>query len=308
MMAKETAQRPALFETARIAKRRDRADRCGFAGRGDFLHVEVAGLLGERLAEVTRDFNDAVIIGCGGGVHTEALQGRVGQVHQLEWSPARAAQAGIEPTDFSDTLPLEPESCDLIVSALELHWANDPVGQLIQMRRALRPDGLMIAAMFGGQTLAELRDVLSRAEVEVTGGLSPHIAPMGEIRDLGGLIQRAGLTMPVADSERLPVTYSDALALMRDLRAMGETNILADRRRVGLTKRFLQRVSELYAADYPAPDNRIRATFEIVFLTGWAPAPDQPKPLRPGSAKKRLADALAVPEHKLNDKARPGET
>ena len=189
---------------------------------------------------------------------------------------------------------------------MSLHWSNDPVGQLIQMRRALRPDGLMIAAMFGGQTLAELRDVLSRAEVEITGGLSPRIAPMGEIRDLGGLLQRDGLTMPVADSERLPVTYTDAVALMHDLRAMGETNILADRRRVGLSKAFLQRILDLYASDYPAEDGRIRATFEIVFLTGWAPSPDQPKALRPGSAKKRLADALAVPEHKLNDKARPG--
>jgi SAM-dependent methyltransferase len=215
-------------------------------------------------------------------------------------------QAHIQATAFTETLPVEPDSCDLIISALELHWANDPVGQLIQMRRALRPDGLMIAAMFGGQTLAELRDVLSRAEVEVTGGLSPRIAPMGEIRDLGGLLQRAGLSMPVADSERLPVTYPDATSLMHDLRAMGETNILADRRRVGLTKGFLRRVQDLYASDYPADGGRIRTTFEIVFLTGWAPAPDQPKPLRPGSASKRLADALSVPEHQLNDKARPG--
>ena len=303
-MPTETA-RPALFETERLAQRRDRANRCGFAGRGDFLHAEIAVLLAERLAEVTRDFQDAVIIGSGGGVHADALRDRVANIRQVEWSAARAAQAGVDATEFSDTLPVAPESCDLIVSALELHWANDPVGQLIQMRRALRPDGLMVAAMFGGQTLTELRDVLSRAEIEATGGLSPRIAPMGEIRDLGGLLQRAGLTMPVADSERLRVTYENAVALMRDLRGMGETNILTDRRRVGMTKGTLQRLGELYASEHPAEDDRIQTTFEIVFLTGWAPSPDQPTALRPGSAKTRLADALAVPEHKLADKAVP---
>ncbi len=298
-MTNGTKARPILFESQRIAQRRDRADRCGFSGRGDFLHREIAGLLSERLAEVTRGFDDALVIGSGGGVYADALKSRVSNIQQIEWSPARAKRAKIEPTHFSDTLPVEPDSFDLVISALELHWSNDPVGQLIQMRRALRPDGLMIAALFGGQTLAELRDVLARAEVEVTGGLSPRIAPMGEIRDLGGLLQRAGLTMPVADSERLPVTYENAGALMQDLRAMGETNILSDRRRVGLSKTFLQRVMQIYAADYPAGDGRIRATFEIVFLTGWSPSPDQPVALRPGSAKARLADALAVPEHKL---------
>ena len=298
--------RPTLFDSDLIAQRRDRADRCSFAGRGDFLHGEVANLIAERLAEVTRSFDDALVIGSGGGLHADALAGRVKTIRQIEWSPARARQAGIEATRHSDTLPVEPESHDLIVSALELHWANDPVGQLIQMRRALRPDGLMIAAMFGGQTLAELREVLARAEVEVSGGLSPRIAPMGEIRDLGGLLQRAGLAMPVADSERLPVTYANARALMHDLRAMGETSILSERRRATWSKGMLRRIEEVYALDHPAPDQRIRATFEIVFLTGWAPAPDQPVALRPGSAKARLADALAVPEISAGEKAGPG--
>ena len=297
--------RPDLFDTSLLAARRNRADRCGFGGRGDFLHREVAALVSDRLAEVTRAFSGALIVGSGGGVHAQALAGRVPEIRQIEWSPARARQAGIDATPFSDTLPAEPESHDLIVSALELHWANDPVGQLIQMRRALRPDGLLVAAMFGGMTLFELRDTLSRAEVEIAGGLSPRIAPMAEIRDLGGLLQRAGFAMPVADSERLTVTYPDALALMRDLRAMGETNILADRRRVGLTRPILERTCEIYARDYPADEGRISATFEIIFLTGWAPAPDQPVALRPGSARMRLADALDVPERKLGEKADP---
>ena len=297
--------RPNLFDTSLLAQRRDRADRCGFIGRGDFLHREVSALVSDRLAEVTRAFSDALIIGSGGGVHAQAIAGSIPDIRQVEWSPARARHAGIEATRFSDTLPVDPEAHDLIVSALELHWANDPVGQLIQMRRALRPDGLLVAAMFGGMTLFELRDALSRAEVEIAGGLSPRIAPMAEIRDLGGLLQRAGFAMPVADSERLTVTYPDALALMRDLRTMGETNILADRRRVGLTRPILERTCEIYARDYPADEGRISETFEIIFLTGWAPAPDQPVALRPGSAKMRLADALDVPERKLGEKADP---
>lgn len=303
-MTRESS-RPNLFDTSLLTMRRDRADRCGFDGRGDFLHREIAALITDRLAEVTRSFSDALIIGSGGGVHAQAIADRVPEIRQIEWSIARARRAGTQPSPFSDTLPVEPGSCDLIISALELHWANDPVGQLIQMRRALRQDGLLVAAMFGGMTLVELRDSLSRAEVEVTGGLSPRVAPMAEIRDLGGLLQRAGFAMPVADSERLSVTYPDAVALMRDLRAMGETNILTDRRRVGLTRSILDRTSEIYAEDYPADGGRVGATFEIIFLTGWAPAPDQPVALRPGSAKTRLADALEVPEHALSEKADP---
>ena len=303
-MTRESS-RPNLFDTSLLTTRRDRADRCGFDGRGDFIHREIAALITDRLAEVTRSFSDALIIGSGGGVHAEAIAGRVSAIRQIEWSAARARQAGLEPSPFSDALPIDPASCDLIVSALELHWANDPVGQFIQMRRALRQDGLLVAAMFGGQTLVELRDSLSRAEVEITGGLSPRIAPMAEIRDLGGLLQRTGFAMPVADSERLQVSYPDTEALMRDLRAMGETNILTDRRRVGLTRSILQRTSEIYAKDYPSDGGRIRATYEIIFLTGWAPAPDQPVALRPGSAKMRLADALEVPEHALTDKGDP---
>lgn len=296
------------FDTAHIAARRDRGMDLGFRRGADFLHREVAGLVAERLAEVTRDFADAAIIGSGSGTLAAALAGRIAQggLRQIELSPARAALAEAENVATLDPLPLTPGSLDLAVSALELHWQNDPVGHLIQLRRALRPDGLMIAALFGGQTLHELRTSLAEAEVETTGGLSPRIAPMGEVRDLGGLLQRAGYAMPVADVERLSVTYESPLHLMRDLRAMGETNILSGRRHAFLRRDTLARACEIYQANFPAEGRRVRATFEIVFLTGWAPSESQPKPLRPGTAAARLADALGVPEQSAGEKTAPG--
>ena len=163
--------------------------------------------------------------------------------------------------------------------------------------------GCSSAALFGGETLAELRAALTEAEVAVTGGLSPRVAPMGELRDLGGLLQRGGLALPVADSRRFDVTYASALHLMRDLRAMGETNVLRARLRVPTRRAVMLRAAEIYAARYPAPGGRVRATFEVVFLTGWAPGPDQPRPLRPGTARARLADALGVPERPAGEKA-----
>ena len=287
-----------LFDARLLPARRDRAARLGFSGGADFLHREVATLVAERLADVTRPFRDAAIVGSGGGVYTAALAGRVprDRIVQIETSAARAGSAGVAPVARLDPLPLAEGAFDLVVSGLELHWADDPVGQLVQMRRALRPDGLVIAALFGGRTLHELRASLVEAEVETTGGLSPRVAPMGDIRDLGSLLQRAGLAMPVADAERLEVSYATPLHLMRELRAMGETNILAGRRRVPLRRDTLARACEIYADAYPADGGRIAATFEIVFLTGWAPAEGQPVPRRPGSATARLADALGSVE------------
>ena len=305
-MTSESQNRPApLFDTRLLPARRDRGVALGFAGGADFLHREVAGLMAERLAEVTRDIGEAAIIGSGGGVVAAALAGRVGAVRQLEVSPARAALAGVAPVAGLEVLDLAPAGLDLVASVLEMHWLDDPVGHLIQIRRALRPDGLALVALFGGQTLHELRASLAEAEVEVTGGLSPRVAPMGEIRDLGALLQRAGFAMPVADVERVEVTYADILALMRDLRAMGETNILAARHRAPMRRAMLRRAGEIYAAAFPAPGGRIRATFEVVFLTGWAPAEDQPKPLRPGSATARLADALGTREESAGEAAGP---
>jgi hypothetical protein len=185
---------------------------------------------------------------------------------------------------------------------MALHWANDPVGQIVQARRALMPDGLFLGACLGGRTLWELRAALTEAEVRLTGGLSPRVAPMGEIRDLGALIQRAGLALPVADSLSLTVEYRDAFHLMKDLRAMGEGNALAARRRTVASRALFSEAARIYAEGFTLPNGRIPATFEFVFLTGWAPADSQPKPLRPGSAAARLADALGVDERPAGDR------
>lgn len=191
-----------------------------------------------------------------------------------------------------EVLNLQTEAQDLVINALTLHWANDPVGQLVQCRRALRPDGLFLGLLFGGQTLHELRACLAQAEAETTGGLSPRVLPMGEIRDLGGLLQRAGFALPVADSFTKTVFYRDAFHLMRDLRAMGEGNALAARLKHPTRRAVLTRAAQIYTQTYATPEGLIPATFEIICLTGWAPHDGQQKPLRPGSATSRLEDAL----------------
>ena len=264
---------PALFDRDLLALRRGRVR----SKDALFLHEQGADLVQERLLDVNRRFTDICFVGWQGQFWAEML--------------------GLDARVIADTetLDLEPESCDLIVHCLCLHWANDPVGQLIQMRRALRPDGLMIAVLFSGDTLHELRHALTQAEAEVLGGIRPHIAPMADLRGLGALLQRAGFALPVADNLRLDVSYGDVLGLMRDLRAMGETNILADRGPGYLRKDVMARMSEVYHRDN-ADGDRLKATFELAFLTGWAPADSQQKPLRPGSAQSRLADALGVPE------------
>jgi SAM-dependent methyltransferase len=193
-------------------------------------------------------------------------------------------------------LALEPGAYDLVLHVMALHWANDPVGQMIQCQRALKPDGLFIAALLGGQTLHELRACLAEAEAAVTGGLSPRVLPMAEIRDLGGLLQRAGFALPVADGYARKVHYRDAFHLMHDLRAMGESNALAARLRQPTRRAVFTEAATRYAQSYSVPGDRIAATFEMIFLTGWAPHDSQQKPLRPGSAAKRLADALNAPE------------
>lgn len=199
----------------------------------------------------------------------------------------------------SDVLDLEEGAHDLVFHALALHWADDPVGQLVQCRRALKPDGLFLGALFGGQTLAELRACMAQAESALTGGLSPRVLPMGEIRDLGALLQRAGLALPVADSQAQEVSYRDMFHLIADLRGMGETNALAERRRTPSPRALFTEAALLYQTHFPMEAGRVRATFEMIFLAGWAPDESQPKPLRPGSAAHRLADALGVEERPL---------
>ena len=278
---------PDLIDRNALARFRARAARAPV----DFLHIEAAEQVSERLIEVNRTFTDAAIVGPRAKVW-QSVFARTGAL-----ADARLAED-------ADVLDLAETSLDLVVHALCLHAANDPVGQLIQMRRALRPDGLMIAALFGGQSLAELRSVLAEVEVDLAGGLSPRITPMGDIRDLGALLQRADFALPVADSSRLTITYPDLRALVRDLRGMGESNALTQRRRDRLGRRFLNRAGQVYADAFPADQQgRIRATAEIVFLTGWKSAPTQPQPLRPGSASARLSDALGTPEIPLPDKA-----
>jgi len=252
-----------------------------------FLHAAAAAELKERLAEVNRTFTAPAVVTGFPGLWAGVLPG-----------------ARIVPD--AEVLDLAPGAHDLVVHALALHWADDPVGQLVQCRRALVPDGLFLGALFGGRSLQELRAALAAAEAEVSGGLSPRVVPMAEIRDLGGLLQRAGFALPVADAAVQTVSYADIFALMRDLRAMGETNAMAARRRVPLRRGVLARAAEIYARRWPAPEGRIAATAETIWLTGWAPAPSQPRPLRPGSAAARLADALGVAERPAGDPAAPG--
>lgn len=246
---------------------------------GMFLQEAAAFEIEDRLNEVNRRFTSAAVVTGFSDV----------------WARIFPEAKFVADTDVLD---LEPGAHDLVIHGLSLHWANDPVGQIIQCRRALKPDGFFLGVAFGGQTLSELRAVLAEAEVARTGGLSPRVLPMGEIRDLGALLQRAGFSLPAADAAPRTVTYGDALTLMHDLRAMGEGNAMVNR--AGFTSRdYFAEVAARYAASYPADNGRIAATFEMIFLAGWAPHESQQKPLRPGSAAARLAEALGTDETKL---------
>ena len=294
----ENAPRP--FDRALWRARRGRA--ATTLETADFLLDETVESFAERLAAVTRRFGRAAVIGAGTGKAAAMLGERfgIGTVLQLDASPAMATRARRGAPDApvlvadEEALPLAPASLDLIVAPLTLHWTNDLPGTLIQMRRALRPDGLFMAALFAGETLRELRACLAEAEIETAGGLSPRIAPMADLRDLGGLLQRAGLALPVADTDTHVVRYGSFADLVADLRRMGATyaNPHPGRRAT------FARAAALYAERFSDPDGRLRATFEHVSLSGWAPHPSQQKPLRPGSAKARLAEALGTTETK----------
>lgn len=258
--------------TDRAALTRNRAR----ARRGDqvaFLHDEAIVEIKERLTLVNRTFTKPAIVTAFPEIWGNLLPGAV-------------------VVEDADRLNLTPGAHDLVIHGMALHWANDPVGQLIQCFRALTADGLFLAAFPGGRTLHELRASLADAESRLTGGLSPRVLPMGEIRDLGGLLMRAGFALPVADSVCLTASYRDLFHLARDLRAMGEGNALTARTRNPARRAMFAAAALTYAANYPAPDARIAATFELIFLTGWSPDPSQQKPLKPGSALTRLADAL----------------
>lgn len=290
----------AIFDASLLTARRNRA--AGEAASHDFLLSRVADDLAERIAIVRRDFTMAVDLGSHHGVVGRRVAGLPNVGHLISLDPADALLArapGARIVSALDALPFAPESLDLVISGLALHLVDDLPGALVQIRRALKPDGLFLAALLGGQTLTELRAAWLAAEDEVMGGASPRVAPFADVRDLGGLLQRAGFALPVADSDTVAVTYADPIALMRDIKGMGASNMLADRRRVPVTRGLLMRAAEIYAERFALADGRVPATFEILTLTAWAPHESQQKPLKPGSAQGRLADALGVPERKL---------
>ena len=258
-----------------------------------------------RLEAILREFPVAVDLGARNGAFAAALKlsdaaSRVGLLIETDLSGAMlAGRAGQRLVADEEQLPFGFGKLDLVVSTLALHWTNDVIGALIQIRRALKPDGLFLGSLFGGATLNELRQCLFEAELEITGGAGPRISPFADASDAASLLQRAGFALPVADVDRVTVRYAHPLKLLADLRAMGETSVLAERHPKRLTRHVLGRAFELYIKDFAEPDGRIPATFEILTLTGWTPDESQQKPLRPGSAKMRLADALGTTEHPL---------
>jgi NADH dehydrogenase [ubiquinone] 1 alpha subcomplex assembly factor 5 len=296
-----------VFDRSALRVRRERAAREWEAR--SFLKREIASRLIERLDDVRRTFPLALDLGCHGDEIAAALGGRktIECLVRADFGLGFARRAG-GPAVVADeeALPFAAQRFDLVVSAMSLHWVNDLPGALIQIARILRPDGLFMGAMLGGATLWQLRQALGAAESEIEDGLSPRVSPFADLRDAAGLLQRAGFALPVADSETIDVEYENALALMRDLGAMGESNLVVERRR-GLARRStLLRAAEIYGERFALPSGRVAASFEVLFLHGWAPHDSQPKPLRPGSAAQRLADALGTNERSAGEKVERG--
>ncbi len=282
---------PTIFDRTLLRMRQVRARTLG---PETFLIDRIADELGERLSAVLRQFDRAVDL----GTPTDAVRrvlvasGKVGAIFGTDSVVAD-----------EEALPFADSTLDLVVSALSLQFVNDLPGTLIQIRRALKPDGLLLAVLAGGDTLTELREAFAEAESEIESGVSPRVAPFADVRELGALLQRAGFALPVVDSDRLTVRYDSVFALLRDLRRMGATNILRERRRTPLKRATLAKMAEIYAARFADPDGRLRATFEIAWLLGWAPHDSQQKPLKPGAASQRLADALGAKEISTGEKA-----
>src|SRR5579859_3562128 len=277
-MASTSLPTPVLFDGALLRARQDRARKLG---RVTFLLDRVADDMAERLSAVVREFKNAADIGTPGDELCKVLGGRLDRVQRIDL-----------PVEQTEPLALAAQSLDLAVSALAFQFVNDLPGLLAQIRRALRPDGLLLASMIGGDTLTELRQSFAAAEAECEGGVSPRVAPFADLRDIGGLLQRAGLALPVTDVDRIVVRYDNAFALMADLRRMAATNILVERRRAPTRRATMLRMAEVYAERFADPDGRIRATFDVIWLSGWAQHESQPKPLRPGSATASLEEAV----------------
>lgn len=278
---------PQIFDRRAYAAARARGARRGTS----FLAEEAAQGIAERLSAVNRQFADALDLG------SRSESSAILKPHARNWSRAALSD--------NEHIAVEPEKYDLAVSVLALHAVNDLPGVLVQIRRALKPDGLFIAALFGGETLRELRAAFLTAEVELSGGSSARVAPFADVRDMGSLLQRAGFALPVSDSERTIVRYRNFDSLVGDLRDLGETNALALRNRASAGRKLRLALERDYARASGDPDGRLRATFDVLYLTGWAPHESQQKPIAPGSARTRLSDALGVEEHKAGDAARP---
>ena len=289
---------PIVFDRALL---RERMRRALARGPETFLLDRVAADLAERLGAVLRQFGVAVDL----GTPTDAVRDALADNAAIGMLVAASALARRAPAIVADeeALPLRDASLDLVVSALALQFVNDLPGALVQIRRALKPDGLFLAALLGGDTLGELRQSFAAAEADIEGGVSPRVAPFADVREMGALLQRAGFALPVTDVERLTVRYSSPFILMSELRRMGAANALAERRRTPLRRETLARMAEIYAQRFADPDGKIRATFEVIWLSGWAPHESQQKPLRPGSAQVRLADALGTREIGTGEKA-----
>jgi SAM-dependent methyltransferase len=296
----------AIFDRSLLRARRRRALALGPSA---FLVDRVAEDMADRFAVVLRTFPIAVDLGTPTDAVRTALArtGKVGTIIALDSlanNSLAVAKAGtLAVAADEEALPFRDGSLDLVVSGLALHLVNDLPGTLVQIRRALRPDGLFVAALLGGDTLTELRQAFAAAEAEIEDGISPRVAPFADLRELGALLQRAGFALPVTDVDRLTVRYSTPLALMHELRRMAATNLLHDRRRRTLRRATLARLVEIYGERFADPDGRIRATFEIAWLSGWAPHESQQQPLKPGSAQARLADALGTRELSAGEKA-----
>ncbi len=297
MIAPIASSSPLVFDRALLAVRRNRV--AAGATQVDFLLRRAADDIADRLSVVRRTFPRVLVLGAHHGVLGELVRAMPGVelVVETETAP-RFLEACHGPRVAADeeALPFRDDALDLVVSALSLHHVNDLPGTLVQVRRALKPDGLFMAAMLGGLTLHELREAFLAAEAEVEGGASPRVAPFTDVRDAGALLQRAGFALPVADSDKVEVTYATPFHLMREIKAMGASNALFARRRTPLRRETLVRAAAIYADRFGTPNGRVSATFEIITLTGWVPHESQQKPLAPGSARTRLADALGVPE------------
>jgi SAM-dependent methyltransferase len=277
-MAPNPNTAPKLFDRALLRARQRRARR---GEPATFLLERVAEDMEERLHAVLRDFADVAEIWTPGELLRKPSSDRFKSI----------ARIGLDDSEH-ETLPFPPESLDLVVSGLAFQFVNDLPGVLTQIRRALRPDGLLLAAMIGGDTLTELRQSFAAAEAELESGVSPRVAPFADLRDVGALLQRAGFALPVTDVDRIVVRYASAFALMQDLKSMGATNVLVERRRTPTRRATLLRMAQIYGERFADSDGRIRATFDVIWLSGWAPHESQQQPLKPGSAKAGLAEAV----------------